>query len=496
MQWSFYNFRSATHFVRCLCSSLRASCSVDVFPAVLVTLVQVLVPVVLSAGSLSDRINEIIKTPASDRAFWGIQVTDLHSGHTLYEQHQDKLFIPASNGKLFSTALALSYLGLEYVHITIVGSEASIGKDGILNGDLVLLGGGDPNFSSRLIPYNPKREFADDRLTPLRELAHQVSLAGVEKITGNVIGDDSRYVWQRRPPGWSVDDSMWGYGTPVSALSFNDSTIDVQVLPGHAARAYARVTVRPDVGYFKLSNILRTATTRMVPRGLNLDRPPGARELTLWGEISIHSRGRKLSVAVDDPALFAAQAFRQALNEAGLEVEGKAISRHAFGHQFSSLKRSSVPLRKNYPTELAAINSSSLAEAIKIVNKTSQNLHAEMLLREVGWRRRGIGSYQAGLEALREFLSKKVGLKKEEFTFVDASGLSRGNLVSPAAAVKLLTYMWKSPDREAFLSSLPVSGEDGTLDWRFSRTSARGKIRAKTGTLAHVTAIARIRFDY
>jgi D-alanyl-D-alanine carboxypeptidase/D-alanyl-D-alanine-endopeptidase (penicillin-binding protein 4) len=113
-----------------------------------------------------------------------------------------------------------------------------------------------------------------------------------------------------------------------------------------------------------------------------------------------------------------------------------------------------------------------------------------MLLREVGLRQRGVGSYQAGLATLREFLSKKVGLRKGEFTLLDASGLSRGNLVSPAATVKLLVHMWKSPGKEVFLSSLPISGEDGTLDWRFSRTSARGKIRAKTGTLAHVTAIA------
>tara|TARA_Y100000588_G_scaffold391581_3_gene500641 strand:+ start:12799 stop:14349 length:1551 start_codon:yes stop_codon:yes gene_type:complete len=462
----------------------------NLFLATSITLVQVLAPLVLSAGSLSDRINEIIKTSAADQAFWGIQVTDIHSGRILYEQHQDKLFVPASNGKLFSTALALAYLGSEYVHTTTVGSGVSIGEDGTLDGDLVLLGGGDPNLSSRSVPYNPKREFAVDRLAPLRELAQQVSLAGVKKIAGNVIGDDSRYVWQRQPSGWSVDDSVWGYGAPVSALSFNDSTVDVQVLPGHAARAYARVAVRPDVGYFKLNNILRTATTRMVPRGLNLDRPPGTRKLTLWGEISIHSRGRKLSIAVDDPALFAAQAFRQALNEAGLEVEGKAIARHSFGHQFSSLKRSSTSPQNNYPTELAAINSPSLAETIKIVNKTSQNLHAEMLLREVGLRQRGVGSYQAGLATLREFLSKKVGLRKGEFTLLDASGLSRGNLVSPAATVKLLVHMWKSPGKEVFLSSLPISGEDGTLDWRFSRTSARGKIRAKTGTLAHVTAIA------
>ena len=105
-------------------------------------------------------------------------------------------------------------------------------------------------------------------------------------------------------------------------------------------------------------------------------------------------------------------------------------------------------------------------------------------------RRRGVGSFQAGLEDLEDFLEKDVGLREQEFVLADASGLSRRNLVSPAATVKLLTHMWKSENRETFVASLPIAGEDGTLDWRFSRTPVRGRIRAKTGTLSHVTAIS------
>ena len=441
-------------------------------------------------ASLAERVAEITDTSAAERAFWGIQVVDLDDGRTIYEQHQDKLFLPASNGKLFSTALALSRLGPDYFHTTTVVSKAEIDPDGILGGDLVLLGGGDPNFSSRLIPYNPKKEFASDRLAPLRELARQVTAAGIKKIAGGVIGDDSRYVWQRHSPGWSIDDGMWGYGAPISALSFNDNTITMQVLPGRAVRENARVAFRPDIGYFGLDNRLRTAATRMVPRGLHLDRAPGTRELALWGDISIHSRGRKLTVAVDNPALFAARAFHHVLSETGVEIAGDARVRHALGHEFPSLKQVADPKTETYPTELAGVRSASLAETVKIVNKVSQNLHAEMLLREVARRRRGVGSFQAGLEDLEDFLEKDVGLREQEFVLADASGLSRRNLVSPAATVKLLTHMWKSENRETFVASLPIAGEDGTLDWRFSRTPVRGRIRAKTGTLSHVTAIS------
>ena len=458
--------------------------------AALVFLLQTLAPPPLPADSLADRIAEITGASAAERAFWGICVVDLEDGRTVYARHADKLFLPASNGKLFSTALALSRLGPEYFHTTAVVSKAAVGGDGALDGDLVLLGGGDPNFSSRLVPYNSQTKFAPDRLSPLRELARQVRAAGVKKVTGGVIGDDRRYVWQGHLPGWSIDDAMWGYGAPISALSFNDNAVILQVLPGRAVRERARVAFRPGIGYFELDNRLWTAAARMVPRGLNLDRAPGTRQLALWGEISIHSRGRRLTVAVDDPALFAARAFHHVLVKTGVAIGRKAVSRHASGHEFPSLKQVAERKTEIYPTELAALRSPPLAEAVKIVNKVSQNLHAEMLLREVGLRRRGIGSFQAGLGELERFLEKDVELRKQEFFLTDASGLSRRNLVSPEATVKLLKYMWRSENRTAFLESLPIAGEDGTLDWRFSRTPARGKIRAKTGTLSHVTAIS------
>jgi D-alanyl-D-alanine carboxypeptidase/D-alanyl-D-alanine-endopeptidase (penicillin-binding protein 4) len=138
---------------------------------------------------------------------------------------------------------------------------------------------------------------------------------------------------------------------------------------------------------------------------------------------------------------------------------------------------------------LARLDSAPLADIATVLNKESQNLHAEMLLREVGFARRGVGSFEAGIEELKDFLGE-AGLRPWEFRFQDGSGLSRQNLVSPAGTVKLLTHMWDSPLRDAFIATLPVAGEDGTLDWRFQRTSARNMIRAKTGTLSAVTALS------
>ena len=441
-----------------------------------------------SASALGDEITEILTAKAAERSFWGIKVVDLEAGDTVYEKNSAKLFLPASNAKLFSTALGLFRLGLEYSYTTSIVTEGSLLED-VLTGDLIILGGGDPNLSARVIPYDPEQEFSKDLLLPIKELATQIVDSGIRKIEGDIVGDDTRYVWQKYSPGWSMDDATWGYGAPVSALSFNDNLVKLRVFPALTSRSLARVTFKPDIPYLSLENRLWTAPTRTVAKGLNLRRDPGSRKLNLWGDISIRSRGRTLSIAVDDPALFTAVALQQELERRGVEVTGAPTARHALPHEFPSLKRVSELRVKTYATKLAELRSAALIESLRIINKESQNLHAEMLLREVGFRRRGVGSFQAGLLELKDFL-KEAGLSPDEFQLNDASGLSRRNLVSPEATVKLLSYIWNSPHRGVFVSTLPLAGEDGTLVWRFSKTPARGLIRAKTGSLAHVTAIS------
>lgn len=423
-----------------------------------------------------------------------MQLVDIESGKTIFEQNPDKLLVPASNAKIFSTALALTKLGPDYRFTTFIVSNAALSDQGVLQGDLVLVGGGDPNLSSRHIPYDSKLDkYARDLMKPIRELARQVVVSGVRTIQGNIVGDDTRYVRQPWPRGWSVGDVLWGYGAPVSALSFNDSVLRITILPGRTARQRSRLRFNPAIDYFAIENHIRTAPTRTVARRVRLNRDPGSRAITLSGDISIRSRGRTLSAAVDDPALFAAMALRQELEKQGVKVEGETVSRHTLPHQVASLRRLRPGKPATYSTTLARRESAPLAEVITIVNKLSVNLHAEMLLRETAYHERHVGSIDAGLAELENFLGK-AGLESWEFDLSDASGLSRRNLVSASAGVKLLTFMWNSPQRQAFLDSLPIAGRDGTLDWRFSRTAARGLIRAKTGTLSHVTALSGYAF--
>lgn len=437
--------------------------------------------------------HDLIARPAAERAFWGIRIVDLDSGQTVFEHNPDKLFVPASNAKLFSTALALTRLGPENIFTTAVIADGRISEQGILAGNLVLRGGGDPGFSARLVPYQPKNEFAADRLKPIKVLADQIVAAGIKKIDGDIVGDDSRYVWQPYGVGWSVDDGDYGYGAPVSALTLNDNVIDLTVLPGLAARQPARLEFDPKTAYFDVNNMLTTAASRTVARNLAFDLDPRQRIVHLWGEISVRSGGRRLSLPVDDPALFAAMALRDELVERGVTITGAARPVHLYPFSVPNLLQAALPPALDTRTVIAKIDSRPLPEAIQIVNKVSQNLHAEMLLREVALKMRGVGSREAGQQELRAFL-REAGLKPPEFFLRDASGLSRHDLVSPAGTVQLLRHMWQSDLRKPYVDSLPLAGEDGTLDWRFSKSGARGKIRAKTGTLTHVTALSGYAF--
>ena len=440
-----------------------------------------------SPETLAGRIDTLLERRAAQRAFWGVQAIELSTGKVRYGRNAGKLFIPASNAKLFSTALALERLGPDYRFRTVLGTNAEV-EEGALKGDLLLIGGGDPNFSSRVIPYDPDTEFRDDRLEPIRELAGQLAAHGITKIEGDIVGDDSRYVWDPYPSGWAIGDALWGYGAPVSALTFNDSAIEVLVRPSAPGQP-ARLKVDPPVDFFQITNHTRTAATRRVARSIGMDRTEDDNGVEIWGEISVRSPGRDLNVAAADPALFAAAVLKSVLQEAGVEITGVARAKHTEPHQVPDLKNAPGVEIVDPTTILAERSSKPLSELIRTINKESQNLHAEMLFREVGWRRRGVGSVEAAIEETRDFLAES-GLSPWEFFLNDASGLSRKNLVSPAGAVKLLKRMWGSDQRDAYIGSLAIGGQDGTLDWRFSRGPAKGRVRAKTGTLSHITALA------
>lgn len=463
---------------------------------------------------LAKEISAILAQPPLDRAHWGVDVADLDTGKTLYAQNAEQLFLPASNAKLFTTAAALATARPDYRFRTTVEAEGKIDSHGRLLGDLAIVGRGDPNISGRVLPYAQKTQRTPPHTQILEEMADQVAKSGLKTVDGDVIGDDTYYAFEKYAEGWALDDLQWSDGAPVSALSFNDNVVFINILPGDQAGDKALITVEPETGYYELDNRIVTSAAG-ITRRVGIHRDPGSKKIVLWGTIPLGDAGTKETLAIEDPAEFVAQLLRTLLERRGITVHGKARARHGEGEQFfvssvpppiASVAQASAtpPATENpqsavaqiAPVEQPSANqvlaehlSTPLADDIRVINKTSQNLHAELALRLVGKLRGSGGSFEGGIAAIKQFLLQ-AGLKEDEFTFLDGSGLSRRDLVTPAATVQLLIYAPRQPWGAAFEESLPVGGVDGSLADRFQNTPASGKIRAKTGSLSHVNALS------
>jgi D-alanyl-D-alanine carboxypeptidase/D-alanyl-D-alanine-endopeptidase (penicillin-binding protein 4) len=432
------------------------------------------------AQSLADKVDALVaESTLLQQSHWGAKLVHSTSGRVLYSRNETSHFVPASNTKLFSTALALSRLGSRHRLATRVVALRPL-QDGVLAGDLRLVGGGDPTLSGRPLPYQYKAPYGP-ALGALEELVEQLWQAGLRRVTGDIVGDDSAYYYEPYPEGWSVDDTLFDYGAPVSALILHDNAFRVRIEGTGTPGLPARLSLDPPNAYLSLHNMIRTVTAP--PHRISMDRTPGSRSVELWGSIR-PSAVRALDAAVDDPARYAAFALREALQRRGIQVDGGFQARHRF------LSQSSWTANSNGEVELARRASPPLSQLVQVTNKVSQNLWAEICLREVARVRGAEPSRKGGLEQLDQFLSE-IGVGKKEYRFEDGSGLSRLTLVTPAAIARLLRYMDKSAEQQAWVESLPVGGEDGSLALRFKEKNApAGVVRAKTGTISHVTALS------
>jgi D-alanyl-D-alanine carboxypeptidase/D-alanyl-D-alanine-endopeptidase (penicillin-binding protein 4) len=481
---------------------------------------------------LAKQIEGILTQPPLDRAHWGIDVVDLDTGKTLFSQNAEQLFLPASNAKLFTTAAALAIAGPEYRFRTTVEAEGRIDGHGRLLGDLAIMGRGDPNISGRALPYALKTQRTPPHTQILEEMADQVARSGLKMVDGDLIGDDTYYAFERYAEGWARDDLQWVDGAPVSALTFNDNVVFVNILPGEQPGDKALITVEPETGYYELDNHVVTSVAGVTKR-VGIHRDPGSKKIVLWGSLPLGDAGMKEPLAIEDPAEFVAQLFRTLLERRGIVIRGKARARHGEEAQFfdpvpppaklpapgidnpgasptnpppgtqqqpvatpGQNSLSGTPAQRAPEADLPSTNkvlaehfSAPLLDDIRVTNKTSQNLHAELALRLAGKLRGSGGSFEGGREAVKQFLLQ-AGLKEDEFAFLDGSGLSRRDLVTPAATVQLLIYAARQPWGAAFEESLPVSGVDGSLADRFQGTPAAGLIHAKTGSLSHVNALS------
>lgn len=430
---------------------------------------------------LGTRIREIMARPEFAASRLAVKVASLDTGRVLFEQDSRKWMQPASNMKLFTVAAALDRLTPDYRFVTSVYAGARPDAAGAVRGDLVVYGRGDPSFAVR---FNPEGDA--DYFRAIDELAAGVQAAGVRRVEGDLVGDESYFSGGALPTGWEWDDLQWYYGAEVSALTVNDNSVDLSVRPGATVGAPARITLGPPTPLVTIVD--RTTTTeRGTPRELRVHRPLGQNVIEVRGRLPLDDRGYTASLAVPRPALVFTTMLRSALERRGVVFTGQTRTVDAQG------RANGQPLPVSSLVEIAARRSPPLSVIAAQVLKPSQNLYAELLLRALGKMNPAadprLTSEDAGAQAVRSFLTQ-AGIDPSGLVMLDGSGLSRADLVTADTTLQLLTYMNRHRFGVAFRDALPVAGVDGTLRTRMRGTPAQGNVRAKTGTLGTATSLA------
>jgi D-alanyl-D-alanine carboxypeptidase/D-alanyl-D-alanine-endopeptidase (penicillin-binding protein 4) len=429
-----------------------------------------------AALRFGERADALLEAAPSSKGDWGLIVLDAQTGETLFEKNADGYFVPASNMKLFTTALALAKLGPDYRFHTTLETRGTISADGILSGDVLLVGRGDPNLSNRKFPYELKEEFDGPPERAVAELADALVARGVKEISGDVVGDDSYFPRERYPNGWEIDDMVWEYGAAISAIVVDDNTVAVTLTPGEKMGDPVQAAVAPLTPDFVLQNDVTTSAAEL-KSDLTLTREPGANLVVVRGTLPAKGSPRKLVLAIEEPAQHAASVLAAMLAQRGVKLDGKIRAVHV-------AETDTTPR-----TVLAEHISVPLGDSVKLVNKISQNLHTEMLLRTAA-RQNGLWSTPEEMLKTPQDFYASAGIAPDDVIQTDGSGLSRHDLVTPRAIVTLLKYAQAQPWFPPYYASLPVAGIDGSLQDRMKGTVAAGRIHAKTGSVEHVRTLS------
>ncbi|GIW72936.1 MAG: peptidase M15 [Planctomycetota bacterium] len=423
-----------------------------------------------AAAELRARLDGLLRPEVVGEGQLGVQVLDLGSGQVLYAREAGRPLVLASNTKLFTTAAALGLLGAGYRFETWLVRRGTLAGT-VLLGDLVLVGGGDPCLGARL---DGEPEGA------LRRLARSVREAGITEVRGDLVADARRFDRQLQHPDWPADQLDRWYAAPVAALNLNDGCVDVEVAPGPAPGAPARVRLSPACALFELDN--RCLTVGADDKHLiAVGRRPGTHTIVVRGTVRVGAAPLVTSVALHEPALVVVEVLRRCLAEEGVEVTGR--TRLAEPDEPPPGRAGEQQLQP------LAVHVSLLAQALPVINKRSQNCWAEMVFKALGAQGGEPGSFARGAAAVRGF-ALGLGVEPAELEIADGSGLARTNRASPRAVATLLRAMALGPHANPFIASLPIGGEDGTLARRFSGMPGAARVRAKTGTIEGVSALS------
>ena len=460
-----------------------------------------------STAKFTRQIDALLNSPVAAQAHWGISFTTL-DGRVLYEKNDAQLFAPASNAKLLTTSTALALLGPDATIETRVIAAGAPDANGVVRGDVTLVGAGDASMSGRAYPYAGHTDRPNPPLGALAALADQLQQRGVRRVEGNIAGDDTAFPFEPYGSGWAWDDLEWSWGAPISALTVNDNVVYLAVTPSAQPGDPVTIAWNPEEtsSYYTVDNSARTSAAGS-EASLGLDRRPGSQEIRIFGTLPAGGPVKHLALAIQDPAEFAAMAFRQMLLARGIIVTGQAAAHHR-SSQDTAIYEQSVLRPLTLPASdavssamnlaaplppgsvvLASRTSVPLLEDLTVTNKVSQNLHAEILLRLLGQHYGADGSIVEGARVVRAQMLR-AGIDPQDFFFYDGSGLSPQDRVTPRAMTALLRYIAEQPWGAEFRATLPIGGVDGTLSGRFLQGPLREHVFAKSGTLDEVISLS------
>ncbi len=420
---------------------------------------------------LQAELEMLFSAPEFANAHWGVAIQSLETGEFFYLRNAKKGFMPASNLKLFTTAAALVKLGPDYHYYTPLYATADKDSSGRLKGDLIIRGSGDPSISGRY--------YDGDIIHVFDQWAKGLVELGIRVIDGHIIGDDNYFETEIMGHGWSWDYQSDYYAAQISALSFNDNCVDLLFSAGDTLGAIADVKIIPDTDYIELENRVVTGDPPDGSR-IFLHRQRNSNHIECTGIFDVDDSEELEWVTVENPTRYTAVVFREILNQHGIKVRGKAfdIDQLPAYHYSTDTTR----ILKEYI-------SPPLGTIIKTINKKSQNLFAELLLRTLGREFLAKGTAKAGAKVAKSVFAEW-GIHPDYIVMADGSGLSRKNLVTPLSVITLLRAVKQHQYGELFYDTLPIAGVDGTLYRRMQGTAALKNVRAKTGTIDRCRALS------
>lgn len=430
-------------------------------------------------------LDRIFGAPIMSRGVWAVDVRRAGERDPLYQLNAGKLMMPASNMKVVTLATAAEVLGWDYRFTTTLETAGAV-ENGVLRGDLVIRGTGDPTINWR-----------DGRAEAvLREWASALRAAGIRRIDGRIVGDDQAFDEEWLGPGWSWDYLQYGYAAPVGALMFDESAARLVVDPGAAVGDPAVVTFPAGTGLSLLNRAVTLAPGSAEIIEYRRHLASGVLELTGGVPLVTGAQVRRVArhVAVVNPTVFFVTSVRQALIDLGIDVTGEAVDMDDIAHEWTRASAAPADGPADPPPQarrlVATTHSPSLHEIGTVMMKVSQNLYAEALVKAMGAARGGLGTTAGGRARMVETLTAWE-IPADSYVIADGSGLSRYNYLTASMLIAVLQQMHgDSRHRERFADTLPVAGKDGTIGSRMRRSRAEGNALAKTGSIANVRALS------